>query len=235
MNTASAPEPLSAERVPEQKTRLRTRLIQVYLALATLSFALLLGFASIVPYFSFDLVITRAAQSYHGPWYAVLMRAVSWPGFEPQIEVLTGLICLALFALHLRLEAACALFAALSAAALGIVVKISVHRPRPLPDLVSVVEQLDSYSFPSGHVLFYTVFFGYLFIVMLSRFKPSLWRLLLLLLLGGLIALVGLSRITLGQHWFSDALAAYLLGSVWLSVVLRLYRWALKRFPASSR
>ena len=39
----------------------------------------------------------------------------------------------------------------------------------------------------------------------------------------GLLLLIGPSRIYMGAHWTSDVLGAYLLGGLWLSVVLRAY------------
>ena len=53
---------------------------------------------------------------------------------------------------------------------------------------------------------------------------------LLLVILGGMVALIGLSRIYEGQHWASDVLAAYLLGSVWLGLSILIYRWGKPRF-----
>ena len=55
-------------------------------------------------------------------------------------------------------------------------------------------------------------------------------RTCLLLILGGMVALIGLSRIYEGQHWASDVLAAYLLGSVWLSLSILIYRWGKPRY-----
>jgi undecaprenyl-diphosphatase len=60
--------------------------------------------------------------------------------------------------------------------------------------------------------------------------KRSAWRTGLLVILGSLIVLVGASRIYLGQHWPSDVLGAYLLGSLTLVVIIWFYRWGKKRF-----
>ena len=60
--------------------------------------------------------------------------------------------------------------------------------------------------------------------------KSSWWRVLLLILLAGMVALIGVSRIYSGQHWASDVLAAYVLGSVWLGLSIWFYRWGKPRF-----
>jgi membrane-associated phospholipid phosphatase len=45
-----------------------------------------------------------------------------------------------------------------------------------------------------------------------------------------LCLLMGLSRIYQGQHWFSDVAGAYLLATLWLALVVRVYRWGKTRF-----
>jgi membrane-associated phospholipid phosphatase len=224
------PEPLTHELAPQPARRWRARLFQAYLLLALLGFGLLLALATSAAYFPIDLTVTHAVQAISAAWFSTLMQWVSYPGFAPQGYVLSALVCAALFALRLRWEAVCAGLAALAVSGVGLLVKLSVHRPRPTPELVEVFEQLNSYSFPSSHVLFYTTFYGFLFFLIYTLFKASPLRALLLLVLGGLVALVGLSRIELGQHWFSDVVAAYLLGSVCLALTIQVYRWGHGRF-----
>jgi undecaprenyl-diphosphatase len=78
--------------------------------------------------------------------------------------------------------------------------------------------------------MFYLGFFGFVGFLIFSLLKPSLKRTLLLVLVGGLIALIGISRIDLGQHWASDVLGAYLLGTLTLVVIIQIYRWGKTRF-----
>ena len=91
-------------------------------------------------------------------------------------------------------------------------------------------QQLTDSSFPSGHVLMYTAFFGFLMFLGYTLLKPSIARAVMLVILGSLVALVGLSRIYLGDHWASDVTGAYLLGSLWLAMSIALYRWGKTRF-----
>jgi undecaprenyl-diphosphatase len=51
-----------------------------------------------------------------------------------------------------------------------------------------------------------------------------------LVFLALLIALVGISRVYLGEHWPSDVFGAYLLGSLWLTLTVYVYRWGKPRF-----
>jgi membrane-associated phospholipid phosphatase len=101
-----------------------------------------------------------------------------------------------------------------------------------LPALVNVYASLTSYSFPSGHVMFYLGFFGFVGFLAFSLWKPSIKRTLLLVLIGTLVALIGVSRVYLGEHWPSDVLGSYLLGSLTLVASIQLYRWGKPRFSA---
>jgi undecaprenyl-diphosphatase len=78
--------------------------------------------------------------------------------------------------------------------------------------------------------MFYIGFYGFLWFLIYTLLKRSWLRTLLLILLSTLIALVGISRIYLGQHWASDVLGAYLLGSLCLVAEIELYRWGKSRF-----
>jgi undecaprenyl-diphosphatase len=130
----------------------------------------------------------------------------------------------------LRWEAVASLIAGFLPPLVNVVVKEWIRRPRPAVDLVEVLHILDSYSFPSGHVMFYMGFFGFLWFLTFALLKPSLGRTLLLSALGSMIVLVGVSRIYLGHHWASDILGAALLGGLVLVFILQLYRWGKKRF-----
>ena len=104
------------------------------------------------------------------------------------------------------------------------VLKAAVARPRPcrvVEGLRLIVACPQSYSMPSGHAI--TSFAGALPLYLLTReYLPLAWRLYPLLL----AAAVAFSRIYLGVHYPSDALAGALLGSLIGSSFSFLYRWA---------
>ncbi|MGB8644819.1 MAG: phosphatase PAP2 family protein [Anaerolineae bacterium] len=216
--------------VPRPIRRYRALLFQGYVIAAAIAFGVLFFFARTVPYFTFDLPVARWVQSFNPPWFDALMRFITGLGFTPLAEILCGLIILFVFVIGLRWEAVALTFAGVGVGALGGLVKVIVQRPRPTASLVNVYALLSDPSFPSGHVLLFTAFLGFLFFMLYTLVPHSTRRTLGLVLFGALIALVGVSRVYLGEHWPSDVLGAYLLGSLWLALTIYLYGWGKPRF-----
>ncbi len=210
--------------------RYRATVFLTYMIAAVAVFIILAVLAKTIAYFTFDVTITRAIQSFNPGWFDALMRALTWIGFTPQAYVITLAILLFLYASGLKWETVVTLASVVGSSALGLGIKVLVDRPRPSADLVNVISQLKDYSFPSGHVLFFTTFIGFVLFLAYTLLKHAWWRTGLLVILLGMIALIGPSRIYVGQHWASDVVAAYLLGSVWLALSILIYRWGKPRF-----
>ena len=201
--------------------------------LLALMFGMLSFFVSTTPYFGFDLAFTRAVQAFNPPWFDLLMRAVSQLGFDWKAIVAISLITLFLFFVGLRWEAVVGVIGSTGIWVLDNVVKLLIDRPRPSPDLVHVITPLTGPSYTSGHVTSFVVFYGFQWFLVYTLLKPSWKRTLLLAFLGILITLVGLSRIYSGEHWPSDVFGSYLLGGLWLALIIHLYRWGRSRMLAS--
>ena len=101
------------------------------------------------------------------------------------------------------------------------VIKQIVASPRPDSALLEVREELTSYGFPSGHVLFAVVCFGALAILLpgvggrYAGLRKAAQAGLMLL-----AAAIATSRVYLGVHWPSDALGALAIGGVYLAVLV---------------
>ena len=219
-----------AESASPPVRRNRAWLFRIALVLIAITFAGLTFLVETTPSFGIDLQITQAIQRINSQPFVVMMSLASWPGFSPQSMILTGLIVLLIYISGLHWEAVMTLLAAIFSIAINLLVKDLIQRPRPLPDQVNVIDILNSYSFPSGHVMFYLVFYGFLIFLTFTILIPSIKRSLLLTLFSILIVLVGPSRIYLGDHWASDVLGSYLLGSLTLVAIIQLYLWGKTRF-----
>ena len=113
-----------------------------------------------------------------------------------------------------------------SAGILGGIIRVLFHRTRPtLGPATGLLWPLASrYSFPSGHALFYTSFFGALAYLLWARFSGrARWAGIAVCL--ALIVLVGPSRVFLGAHWPSDVVGGYLVGGLCVSGLILLYQW----------
>jgi membrane-associated phospholipid phosphatase len=219
-----------AETSPRPRRRYRTFLFLLGLFLAISAFAMLTFLVETTPSFPVDLQITLAIQSIDSPFFEGLMRLISWPGFLPQSIIITLLIAFMLYMYGLHWESVTSLLAAILSGVTNELVKDVIQRPRPAVDLVDVFAVLKSYSFPSGHVMFYVSLFGFVWYLAYTLLKRSLKRSLLLGFVGSFILLVGVSRIYLGQHWASDVLGAYLLGGLILAGIILFHQWGRKRF-----
>ena len=218
------------EVVAPPARRRRSIVFEASVMVALAGFGVLAVFASSAAYFPFDLVITDAFQSFHPVWFQWLMRAVSFPGYPPQAWAFIIAPVVALYVADLRWEAVMLALVAIAEQVLNTAIKYTVQRPRPPASLVEVIRSLAGFSFPSGHVMFYTGFFGFLWFLSFVLLKRSWKRTVLLFLFGGLVLLIGPSRVYLGEHWPSDAFGAYLLGGIVLAVAIRAYNWGKDKY-----
>lgn len=96
--------------------------------------------------------------------------------------------------------------------------KLVFHRARP--QFRDAVQSLTSYSFPSGHTMIATVFYGALAAFVIGSSKSWPLRILSVAMALILILLVAFSRIYLGAHYLSDVLGAMAEGLAWIALSL---------------
>lgn len=101
---------------------------------------------------------------------------------------------------------------------LNVILKQVFQRARP--SLENPLLTLTTYSFPSGHTVAATLFYGLIAAYLICL--ASRWKARLLIVLGAcmMVGLVGLSRMYLGVHYLSDVLAAVAEGCGWLAVCI---------------
>lgn len=213
------------ERAPRRRDRYAWR------AIAALSVVTLLGFVAVAALVSrgatdaFDVRVTLELQELRSRPVYWLLFAVSWPGFIPRSLIIGALMLAGLLAAQRFVEARFLALAFLLTT-LDQPLKLWSHRARPLTgsDGIVVYGHATGYSFPSGHVLSYTLVLGLLAYFAFTHVTRA--RAVIVGFLLTAIALVGPSRLYLGQHWFSDVLASYLLGAGLLTPLLYFYRRA---------
>ena len=147
-----------------------------------------------------------------------VLRAIAWlthTGDPLVLGVATVVVfLLLLWGRHRRLAAAWV--AALAGTALiNSALKAWFQRERPLHDHGFIVEH--SYSFPSGHASGSMVFYGMLAYVLLVLCPPR-WHRAIVIAAVAMITLVGISRILLQVHYFSDVMAGYATGLAWVTL-----------------
>ncbi|HLX39204.1 MAG TPA: phosphatase PAP2 family protein [Ktedonobacteraceae bacterium] len=197
----------------------------IYLAfyLWLLSGAIMLAFiARRTDFFPGDKTITRELQKRKNPLFRGLMFGVSEIGFPKWGVPLSFGIAGIFWALRFRLEAIFLLLAS-STYSLNTLVKRLIKRPRPTQELATVVRVINEPSFPSGHVMHYTNFFGMLIYLLVTNWRSGRLRNWLIAICTSLIALIGPSRIYLGAHWPSDVMAGYVYGGLWFGGMMALY------------
>lgn len=110
---------------------------------------------------------------------------------------------------------------------LNSILKMAFQRARP--DILHLVA-VGGYSFPSGHAMVATAFYGMLgyllWLNLRKRLKPA-WY--VPVFTGLLIIAIGVSRIYLGVHFPSDVLAGFAAGGLWLtSCIVGLHEYSNK-------
>lgn len=137
------------------------------------------------------------------------------------VETLAAAVLLAMWG-HPR-RAVSVTVLVLTGAGLSTLLKDFVARPRP-PASLALVAQPGSWSFPSGHATAGVLLFGTLALMLAVSDAPRPLRSWGTAAVAALGLLIGLSRVYLGVHYFSDVLASWLLGasllSTWAAAVL---------------
>jgi membrane-associated phospholipid phosphatase len=112
------------------------------------------------------------------------------------------------------------------------VLKHTFHRTRP----IGALEHLNSasYSYPSGHSMGAMIGYGLLAYMVLRRARRPAARAAVTAAAALIILAVGLSRLVLAVHYFTDVIGGFAAGAVWLALSLVAVEAARERFVATT-
>lgn len=134
------------------------------------------------------------------------------------VMLLTAMVC---WVVRQRYIIIGLLIAVIGSTIFTFVTKMLFQRARPIDILL-----LEStYSFPSGHATVTVALYGFLAYIAIrfsERFAVQV-RIVMMTIL--VTVLIGLSRIVLNEHYLSDVLGGYLVGTLWLTVAISVTEW----------
>lgn len=106
----------------------------------------------------------------------------------------------------------------LASSVVNLIIKNIIRRDRP--DKINWLITESNFSFPSGHSMMATVFYGFLtYLLYRSNLNKSV-KIIILIMMLFLILLIGISRIYLGVHYTSDVIGGFLWGITLLILII---------------
>lgn len=100
---------------------------------------------------------------------------------------------------------------------INLILKFIIQRPRPSG--FNIINE-SGYSFPSGHSMISTAFYGFLIYLVYKNIKNKMLRVVLIILLFFLIIMICISRIYLGVHYASDVIGGFCISISYLMVFI---------------
>ena len=163
-----------------------------------------------------DALATPLVHQYASPTLDAFMNDVTALGSNQGLAVLFVVAAGSLVVLRRRRDALLLAVALGGSVALNALMKAFFERPRPQ---LAWAHVLPDYSFPSGHSMDSVVFYFALALLVwqIAGRVPGLAAAIAALVL---VLLIGLSRIYLGYHYFTDVIGGYIAGALWLVVVV---------------
>jgi membrane-associated phospholipid phosphatase len=197
-------------------TLLKRNTLFVTLFILIAAFTYLSFFIAQHPIFDFDIKTSLFIQQYHADWLDKVMLAISFFGELPY-SLLSVVVVAAIFYYQKYKREGLFISTVLLSGLIILGIKNVINRPRPTAFYVRLVEVNRFQSYPSGHVLSYTLFFGFLIIIInTSKNIPKLTRNIVTYFSAFLVVTIAPSRIYLGAHWFTDTVGGFLLGLICL-------------------
>jgi undecaprenyl-diphosphatase len=165
-----------------------------------------------------DLRVSEWLHARMAPSLTTAIMLITQLGSPVFVSCATLLIAVLLWRRRQVYEFVMLVLAVFGGMLLNVLLKTAFHRHRP--GFYDPFLSLTNYSFPSGHTMAATVFYGVLAAFAVRNLRDWRWQVLAVLLAGLMILLIGFSRVYLGAHYLSDVLAASAEGLAWLALSL---------------
>jgi membrane-associated phospholipid phosphatase len=170
------------------------------------------------PLVRFDQTVAIILHHSATPKLAIFFLIITGLG-SGEVLALLGLIVTVIYGLRRRwLHVATWLAALAGGVILNQLLKEFFARARP-----SVVDPLLSetgYSFPSGHAMLSLIAYGMLTYFAILALQTWRARTAVVFVTVMLVVLIGISRMYIGVHYFSDVVAGFAAGGMWLSALI---------------
>jgi len=159
-----------------------------------------------------DRTIYNIIASLKSDFMTIIFKVIT---FLASIEFMILAVILVLFFKKLKHTRYLIILNIFNDVVLNNLLKFIFKRERPI-DLMLIEES--GYSFPSGHTMVATIFYGFIiYLISKSNYSKKI-KLTLNISLTILILLIGISRIYLGVHYATDVIASYLVSISYLII-----------------
>ena len=165
----------------------------------------------------FDIAVRMKVHEFFSPQMTKFMQTMTFLGSIGFLFTLFTVISVYWIIRKKYRPAAWLAMAAVGSVILDVSLKLSFHRPRPVP-FVGMTPQ--TYSFPSGHSLSSFCVYGVLAGLLCAHVQSAALRKAIWSLCAVLVLAIGISRIYLGVHYPTDVIAGYVAAATWVSALL---------------
>jgi membrane-associated phospholipid phosphatase len=172
-----------------------------------------------LPYLPGDIAAMKLAQS-HLPESKEWAKWLSSTAEMPRVLILAVMVSCLCWTIAGWRAALFSVFSVIGVSLLGVWIGPIVAQPRPSPLFIQVSGSYSGSAFPSIFALRYASTVGFLAALAIVKTRGSM-RWILALTCGCLLFAGLLARLTLGAHWPSDICLSYLIGFLWVALMLR--------------
>lgn len=200
------------EKIKKQKTPIIITLLLIFITIITIK--VLQNKTLTIDYFAYNLLVTNLRN----PPLTKIMKFITSLSNTPVIIVIAIILILLIKNKKVALTIPINL---LLIATINQILKLIFQRPRPTGYRLL---EIGGYSFPSGHAMASTAFYGLLIYLAYKYIENKKLKIFLITINALIIILVGISRIYLGVHYCSDVLVGTSTSIIYLIFYTKILR-----------